>query len=356
MGEIDIESLLSEVSPELPCGENLTYDQAYLELERMFQSSSAGMVESGEEVSEEPNWQEARNRCVELLGRMKELRLILYLTLSLLRTDGLSGLNGGLAVLRGVLERFWDHVYPQLDPEDNNDPLERVNIIASIAPAAGSYQDPMMFKQRLFEAPLCNSRRLGKYGYRDILIARGEITVPVEEGTKLPDMAILDAAFDDVETEELQATNKAASEAIDHVKAIENILNDRVGVGKAPNLSGFQKALTDVQKCVGGYLAKRGYGQTSSEGQGPTGEDAGQAAGAKPISGEICSDQDVLLALEKICQYYERNEPSSPVPLLLRRARRLVSKSFMDIIRDVSPDSLGQIENITGIDRGEAEG
>jgi type VI secretion system protein ImpA len=38
------------------------------------------------------------------------------------------------------------------------------------------------------------------------------------------------------------------------------------------------------------------------------------------------------------------------VPLLLRRAQRLVSGSFVDIIKDLSPDAVKQVELIAGID------
>ncbi|MHC4087924.1 MAG: type VI secretion system ImpA family N-terminal domain-containing protein [Planctomycetota bacterium] len=83
-----------------------------------------------------------------------------------MKTEGLAGLCDGLAVLRGLLERFWDNLYPQLDPDDNNDPLERINILQSLSPATVSAQDPMKFKQRLAEVSLCNSAQMGKFSLR----------------------------------------------------------------------------------------------------------------------------------------------------------------------------------------------
>jgi type VI secretion system protein ImpA len=49
-----------------------------------------------------------------------------------------------------------------------------------------------------------------------------------------------------------------------------------------------------------------------------------------------------------IISYYERSEPSSPVPLLIKRAKRLVGKSFVDIIRDISPDAMSQVQMVSG--------
>jgi type VI secretion system protein ImpA len=56
----------------------------------------------------------------------------------------------------------------------------------------------------------------------------------------------------------------------------------------------------------------------------------------------------VVQAIDRICQYYSRKEPSSPVPLLLRRAQRLVDKDFMAIIEDIAVDALPQVRSVTG--------
>ena len=64
---------------------------------------------------------------------------------------------------------------------------------------------------------------------------------------------------------------------------------------------------------------------------------------------DIESREDAIKALEKVCQYFERHEPSSPLPLLLRRAKRLSTKSFLDILRDISPGGLDQAEALGGL-------
>jgi type VI secretion system protein ImpA len=52
--------------------------------------------------------------------------------------------------------------------------------------------------------------------------------------------------------------------------------------------------------------------------------------------------------LEKISRYYERAEPSSPVPILMERARRLVHANFMELIEDLAPEGLTQVQAIRG--------
>jgi len=341
MSTIDVDNLLAETSTEPPCGPDLRYDPGYHELETMLQARQ----EEGE--AGEPNWREMRDGCVELLGRTKDLRVALFLALALIKIDGIAGMRDGLALLRGLLERFWDHIHPQLDPDDNNDPLERLNIIVSLSPPPeGGFQDPMMFRQRLWEVPVCNSRRLGQFSLRDMLIAEGKLSPAADSESAKPEM--IDAAFEDTSIEELNELAQASQESIDHVKGIEAALGSHVDSDRVPDLSGCQEVLTDIQGRVQSYLAKRGITSSAAEGEAGTVEQKEPGKG-KALSGEIRSPKDVLSALEKVCQYYERHEPSSPVPLLVRRAQRLVSKSFVEIIRDLSPEARKQVENLGGI-------
>jgi type VI secretion system protein ImpA len=351
---IETENLLAEVSADAPCGEDLSYDNAFLALEGMLRSQSSGGVVAGvEEEVEEPNWREIRAQSLELLLRSKDLRVAMYLTLAELKFEGIAGLRDGLGLVRGLLERFWDHLYPQLDPEDNNDPLERINILQSFSPASVSDQDPMKFKQRLAEVPLCNSAQMGKFSLRNIQIAKGEISLPTEKMAGAPDMSVIDAAFQDTATDELMAESKAAEEAIEHLAGITNVFTENAYQGDSPDFSNFKSVLVSIQKCIQGYLAKRGYGEDVDEVAPGTGSEPEK--GQISLSGEVRSPQEALLAIEKVCQYYDRYEPSSPVPLLLRRAQRLVSKNFLDVIQDVCPDVLEQIQLLGGVSADESD-
>ncbi|MFC1805606.1 ImpA family type VI secretion system protein [Planctomycetota bacterium] len=138
---IDVEALTAEISPEAPCGEDISYDPAFSELDRIAQGTQEQVM--GDEViaAEEPNWSDVARRSLELLARSRDLRVLTYLILAALKVEGLTGLRDGLAVLRRLIETRWDTFYPLLDPEDDNDPTERVNIIEAISqPSASSGQ------------------------------------------------------------------------------------------------------------------------------------------------------------------------------------------------------------------------
>ena len=85
-----------------------------------------------------------------------------------------------------------------------------------------------------------------------------------------------------------------------------------------------------------------------SAAQAETG-DAGAGLGA------LRNREDVKRVLEQVCEYLERVEPSNPAPLLIRRARRLLDRTFIDIIQDLAPDAFGQIEKLAGIEQGASQ-
>lgn len=62
----------------------------------------------------------------------------------------------------------------------------------------------------------------------------------------------------------------------------------------------------------------------------------------------INSDQDVIKALTLISEHYKKNEPSSPIPLLLERVSRLVGKDFMEVLQDMAPNGVEQVEFLRG--------
>jgi type VI secretion system protein ImpA len=53
--------------------------------------------------------------------------------------------------------------------------------------------------------------------------------------------------------------------------------------------------------------------------------------------------------LENVCKFIEQSEPSNPAPLLIRRAQRLMSRSFVEIIQDLAPESLDSIQKLAGL-------
>ena len=347
MSLIDVDRLLAEITAEQPCGEDLEYDAAFTELEIAAQAKAEQEFGDTLVEAEEPDWAEVEDKALAVLQQSKDLRAAMHLTRSLLKTEGLAGLNQGLELFRGYVEQYWDSVHPQLDPEDDNDPTMRVNILKSLAD-----EDTMLRPIRT--APLTDSRVVGRFSLRDIAIANGELPPPenAEEGPA--DMTTIEAAFQDTDPERLQALADAVRESMEHVTSIESTVTDAVEAGAGPDLSDLGKVLKEVRSALAARLGgdedeEEAADEELEEGLAGAGADGGGGA----ISGAVKNPNDVIRMLDKILDYYARSEPSSPLPLLLQRAKRLVSKDFMAIMRDIAPDGVGQASTVGGISEDE---
>ena len=65
--------------------------------------------------------------------------------------------------------------------------------------------------------------------------------------------------------------------------------------------------------------------------------------------GVVTSRQEAIRALDAVAEFFRRNEPSSPIPLFLDRAKRLVSKDFLAVLEDIAPDALPQARAAGGV-------
>jgi len=193
---------------------------------------------------------------------------------------------------------------------------------------------------------------LGRVCLRDIEIAASDEPPPTAVGETHPDEATIAAVFEDAILEDLVERAGAAEGALQELERIRVLLDERVGEDRAPEWRPLRVALVAMTSTFHKHLSHRGIGEPvgAADATGAATPAAPGAAKSAGSSGEIRSPQDVRFALERICRYYEQYEPSSPVPLLLRRAQRLVSKRFVDIVQDLTPNAISDIELISGED------
>src|SRR5436305_1308095 len=126
MASVNIEKLLQPISAEAPCGPDFEYEQPFTELVEMAKGTPERGVGTSIIPAVEPSWKDVKQRCVELLEQTKDLRVLVYLHMALVNLEGLCGLRDAMSLLRGMLEGHWGCLHPKLDPDDNNDPTERV--------------------------------------------------------------------------------------------------------------------------------------------------------------------------------------------------------------------------------------
>jgi type VI secretion system protein ImpA len=319
-----LKPFFAPIAGDNPCGKDISYDPAFLNLEILAKGQEQSQFST--EPPPEPNWGKIQETALELLGQSKHLRLGILTTLALLQTEGLQGFANGLALMADWAGNYWDGMFPPLDPEDNNDPSERINLLQSLtSPEPGGDR----FLQRLGEVPLAESPKLGRYSAKKAQLSQNSAEIA--------------AAFRDTDPAKLQATYEAATNALDSLKLIQQSISQKVGVERAPNFRELSQLLKDIQSLIAPRV-----GAPTPTATAATGETS-PAPSATGAPGTISNREDVVQALRAICAYYKTNEPASPIPLLLERAQRLVNKEFLEIMSDLAPESMAQINLISGI-------
>jgi type VI secretion system protein ImpA len=344
MSVIDIDQLVQALSDDEACGPDLEYDLEMAELNR--ESEGKPEVQYGDAVTPAvpPEWKTVKKLCLSVFKRTRDLRVAILLLRSLMALHGMEGAADGLALIHRLLEERWDTVHPQLDPDDDMDPTMRVNALAALA-------DGPTVVREFKDVNFIMLPGLGGFNLRMLEYTSGD--VPVPEGQHRHELSTLHASMADMPEDAMTATLARINTAFDAMVGIESTLSKKVGSSNMVNLDSLIKCLKRVRDFVQGQqpdaVLEGGGDDVAANAGGGGGASAGGARTGAPISGEIASRDDVCRMLDKICAYYARYEPSSPVPLLLQRAQRLVPKSFIEIMEDMTPDGLAQLQVISGI-------
>jgi len=232
-----------------------------------------------------------------------------------------------------LLEQHWAVVHPQLDPEDDNDPTMRITALAALTTPATLLA--------LRTSPLVRSQALGPVSYGDLF-----------PGANSSDAARIAGVFETAELADVQATADALAAGAANLRAIDTAFETQTG-NRGPDFAALLDFFNKGHLALSQRLATLKPAEPAPEGgadaQGPA-ETASQKAPPAPrgLSGDILTREDVLKALDKICEYYARQEPASPVPLLAQRCKKLVTMSFFEILADVAPDGIKQAQLVVG--------
>ena len=345
MSTVDIDALLVEVEAGKPCGPNLEEDPAYQVLDR--EAEGKPEVQYGATITPAapPDWKVVRRMAGELLQRSRDLRLAIHLLRANLALHGIAGMADGVVLIERLLDTRWDSVHPQLDADDDNDPTERINSLAILADAGTLVRE-------LKDAPLLVLPGLGPLNIKMLEIANGELQPPA--GQEALALSSIESAIADLDPGKLAEAVGALGRALAAAVNIEVILVRQVGSSQALNLDGLTRPLRKAHEFLQRQQGQAaGAPEQAAEGDGaaPATAAATSARAAGPAaSAEIASRDDVVRALDRLVQYYRQHEPSSPIPILLERAKRLVPMNFFELLQDLAPEGVAQLAVIRGPD------
>jgi len=349
---IDFDALCRPVDDSQPAGPDLEYS-AVAELDR-FAAGSPGTIDpSTQELvgAEEPNWRKVAEQATALLGQTKDLRVAAWLTRAELANRGLPGLADGLKLIALLLENFWETLYPPLDHDEGDDPIERLNVLANLSPDPASLGAEMLMRS-LRGTVILESREVGRFTVRDLEYVLGRMTPPA--GQTAPAEGLLAAAWKTGDPAANQAKRDGIAIGLAAIQAIIKLFVEHSG--QRPGLDLLQQTL----KRVGDFYARQDAAD-ADEGAAEQAEGADELGGTDPSGGKppraggLASRTDAVRILQQVAAFLRKSEPSSPAPIFVDRAIKLLQMDFAAIVKELMPESRDRIEMLGGISLADEE-
>jgi type VI secretion system protein ImpA len=353
---LDVEALLAPISETNPCGESLRWDPLFDEIGNARRQDSKDALDADDTAR--ADWALVIEKAGHALAwRSKDLMLAAYLTEAAVELHGFPGLRDGLRVINGLLEQFWDSVFPLADGEDLEPraaPLvwltesdrgarlpNRIRDISLIPTVEGGPAYGWSFWKSSFAKPKGKNEDDDAYNRR---------RAQAEERAKLFENAV--AA---VTAEHYAHLRADLDECIAEVRRLDAVLDRRFGRAAARALQ-IQQALEDIAALVAGILNDKGWVEASADGAPATGAVV-QGAPAATAPGPPYLDENVqftvyrpqvvqperwysMLAFAHLSERRPDTEEREPDPIeeVERQARQILGEQF-DAYRDVSEDS-----------------
>ena len=347
------DTITQPLDDPMPCGPALDNDDGLYALVTELEANLYGQPErqtgSGIIAAKEPNFRQAGQLCQQLLAKTKDIRIIIDLIHAQIGLHlqspvlALQALTQGLVCLQRCLQAYWQDLHPQLVDEDGDaDPGFRLNAFNQLA------GDGLV--QQLMQIRVVSSRVMGQFTFSQYFSAKQQ-----QDETLLTQIhaAVAQSLTDTTGLDAFHALRNQVAQAQDSLAAIEQHVQAEI----ADALTELDlKPLFKVLQQIDHWLAQQAQANalnSDADAASPeiTQEDA-QVSESHPsalgVGSAIRSREDVVRQLDAICNYYRRVEPSSPVPLLLQRAKKLASMDFWAVINNISPDTLKQIEQLAG--------
>jgi type VI secretion system protein ImpA len=373
---MDLEPFLVPMGGDNASGSELRNDPRFHAIERLMEPAARAFrlesVKSGGTGAVAIDWADIVSQAADLAATGRDLRLLVIVVRALGNAEGFAGLGQGLGLLTSTIEQFWDSVHPTL--RENPSPAEaarrRTNAIADLQNRDNGLLCDLEY------TVLLSPRGLGSVTCGDLCAAgmnRNAAQTELPTGLGDKEMADLMARHD---ARVAKVTAVCRAEAIERpddvaaliqgvttartaLAALEAALTARVGEnGVTFKLPELDKVLTRALVPLQTALASANSGIPDTEGTvmaeplasvpATNGAHPPHASGGMP--GAVNSRRDVERCLDMIIDFYERTEPSSPIPHLARRMRKMVPMNFLQLMEEIAPSGMKEFKNVAGVD------
>jgi type VI secretion system protein ImpA len=339
---LDFDRLLAPIRGDNACGADLRWEPIYQQIKEARPKEDRDAF--GLDGPEVADWSPVVDLASDAVAtQSKDLMLAAWLTEALVHLHGFAGFRDGLKLVNGLLENFWEGLYPRPDGDDLEPtaaPLVFLTAEGRGARLAIALRESPLTPDRdeTYSWNYWNARQQIKGESVEAFALRA---VEVEEKTRKFDEAIGRMSLD--VTRQLY---EDIQEGREELARLTKNLDGKFGE-VAPGTSKLRDAANDCHTRVRIIFKDKGGFAESAEDE--SGGENGQAQGG--ISGPIKSREDAFRRLAEVAAFLRQREPQNPIYLLVERAVSWSRMPFDQLLGELIKDSSarGQVGELLGI-------
>ncbi len=329
------DDLLNPIAGPNPSGQNLKYAAVYDKIKD---------ARREDDDAPQGDWQRERKLAdyaavIKIAGdalatKTKDVQIAAWLVEALLKREGYGGLREGLQFTRGLLENFWDTLYPEIEDGDvelRSAPLEwvgsRLEEALKKVPLTGGGHDWFQYKEsRTIPSEDDANQDEKKREVRDAKLADGKLA---------PEQ--FDLAFKETPKAFYAAAVGDLDAVLELIESLNEFCGEKFG-DAAPSFSKLRDSVTEVRHTANALLNEKRKvepdepsaeaaeeapgGEAAGWGEQPAEAAAGARVARKTIAAEPVDRDDAAGRLAAVAAWLRREDPASPAPYLLLRGFR----------------------------------
>ena len=331
------------ISVTQPTGIDIEYDARFIDIQSLVEGKPEQQYGDVIIEAQEPDWGTVEKLCRQILSESKDIRVFCFYAQALTANYGILGFKKGCEIIHANIGKYWEDLYPKLvDEEDNFDAFYRSGSIGLLIADSGIIQQ--LNESNIIYSPSKKSYFKMK-SVASILINNEDGSYPGGKEKLIEDLRV---AYQNNQEELL-----VLKDALGFLINIESVFEE--------NIKDFHLDFSVVKKPleVIASLLVRPSNFEENEQETPSIEKVAVPNNTviRPVTDsqnlddiKIKDRADVKIVLEKLSIYFRLKEPSHPAPLFIERLQKLMDMNFYEMLKNISPDSLNNLDMIIGRD------
>lgn len=346
---LQLDSLLQPISEDNPVGEDIRENPSptspYYSIKDARNAARAAERNNmfdGDSGEADDQWRKILQLAPDILqNNAKDLEVASWYTEALIRRYGFQGLRDGFKLIHGLVDKYWDNLYP-LPDEDGIETR-----VASLTGLNGEGAEGVLIAP-IRNVEITQGYDPGPFSYWKYQQAL-DIDKILDEEAKAAKASKLGFSNDDVERAVSDSSETFfvdlrddVTDAIATYRKVSNLLDEYCGINDSPPTSNI---INILEECLGAINHIGKYKMPSDEPAEESANDQGDASvqttdtTTSQVSGPVKSRTEAFKKLTEISEFFRNTEPHSPISYMLERAVKWGDMPLDDLIKELIPDS-----------------